>query len=105
MNSIFALIIGIVCIGIGIVNFKGNVSTLHAYHRNRVSAENMPAFARLIGIGTIIIGAALVLMGALTFIAEKLQTESYSIAATVILIVGLAVGFFLNFYAMFKYNK
>lgn len=105
MDSIFTLLIGIVCVGIGIVNFRGNVSTLHAYHRKRVSEEDMPAFARLIGIGTIVIGAAMILMSALSFMAEKLQQNAYNVAGIVILIIGFVVGFGLSFYAIFKYNK
>ena len=36
MEHLVTAIIGIICIVIGIMNRKGNVSMLHSYHRNRV---------------------------------------------------------------------
>ena len=89
----------------GIMNMKGNISTLHRYHRKRVSEENRLPFGRLVGLGTIIIGVALILMGGFTWLAEYMQVEQYDIIGSAILIVGLIVGMGLNFYAMIKYNK
>ena len=105
MESIFTVILGIVCIFIGILNRKGNISTLHSYHRKRVSEEDRLPFGKMIGIGTIIIGASLILMGTLSFIAESTEQNLYNIIGSVLLIAGLVVGFVISFYAMIKYNK
>ena len=105
MDSIASAIIGVVCIIIGIAHRKGNISLLHSYHRKRVAEEDILPFGKMIGLGTIIIGAALIFMGVLTFIASSLQENVYSTIGTVGLIVGLVVGFAINFYAMIKYNK
>ena len=105
MDSIISAIIGVVCIIIGISNRKGNISLLHSYHRKRVSEEDRLTFGKMVGLGMIIIGIALIIMGVLSFIANSLQESIYSIIGTVILIVGLAVGSGISFYAMIKYNK
>ena len=105
MDSIISAIIGVVCIIIGISNRKGNISLLHSYHRKRVSEEDGLPFGKMVGLGMIIIGIALIIMGVLSFIANSLQESIYSIIGTVILIVGLAVGSGISFYAMIKYNK
>ena len=105
MDNVFSAIIGVVCIIIGISNRKGNISLLHSYHRKRVSDEDRLPFGKLVGLGTIIIGVALILVGGLHFVANIVQENIYSILANVILIVGLVIGLGINFYAMFRYNK
>ena len=98
MDQIGVAIVGVICIILGITNFKGNVSTLHKYHRNRVTEEDRPIFGRLVGIGTIIIGVAFLLAAAVSYLG-------WSLAGTVILIIGLILGLGISFYAMIKYNK
>ena len=98
-------VIGVFIIAMGIMNMKGNISTLHRYHRKRVSEADRVPFGRLIGLGTIIIGIAVMAMGGFTWLAEYMQEEQYNIIGSVILIVGLIAGMGLNFYAMIKYNK
>ena len=48
---IITLLLGIVCIVLGTLNMKGNISTLHWYHRKRVAEENRLPFGRLVGLG------------------------------------------------------
>ena len=84
------VILGIIIIIIGIMNMKGNISTLHSYHRKRVKEEDRLPFARLVGLGTIIIGGCLIVS---SFLGET------------ILIIGLIIGLIPIVYAMFKYNK
>ena len=88
-----------VCI-LGIINMTGNISSLHWYHRQRITEENRKPFGKLIGTGTLIIGISLVVFGALSFIAEK-----YMIFATVLLITGVVIGLLISVWAMIKYNK
>lgn len=105
MESIITAAIGIVCIIIGISNRKGNISTLHSYHRKRVSEEDRIPFGKLVGLGTIIIGIALIIGGGLNFAAVSLQNDLFSILGTVVMVLGLIAGLGISFYAMKKYNK
>ncbi|MBQ3482676.1 MAG: hypothetical protein IJA78_00695 [Clostridia bacterium] len=94
----------LVCI-LGIVNMTGNLSSLHRYHRHRVTEENRRPFGRLVGLGTLIIGVALIAFGALFFVFEQTQQDALVAIGTVELIVGIVVGMAISFYAMIKYNK
>ncbi|MBR6509250.1 MAG: hypothetical protein IKT38_01425 [Clostridia bacterium] len=105
MESILTAVIGLICIILGVFNRKGNISTLHSYHRKRVSEEDRLPFGKMVGLGTIIVGIALILMGGFSFAANLLQKDFYLIIGTVILIIGLVVGLAISFYAMIKYNK
>ena len=53
------LIIGIIMIVIGISNMKGNISSLHSYHRKRVKEEDKAIFGKKVGIGTIVCGSGI----------------------------------------------
>ena len=104
-SYIVTVALGIVCIVIGILNMKGNISSLHSYHRKRVKEEDTIPFGRKVGMGTIIIGLSLIIFGILLFFAEFLNNDIYAHFGNIILIIGLMVGMGLSFYAMFKYNK
>lgn len=105
MESILTAVIGLICIILGVFNRKGNISSLHSYHRKRVSEEDRLPFGKMVGLGTIIVGIALILMSVFSFMATVLQKDFYLIIGTVILIIGLFVGLGISFYAMIKYNK
>ena len=105
VGAIMQIIIGVVIIILGTVNYKGNISTLHSYHRKRVAREDVLPFGRLVGIGTIIIGISIIIMGALTLCSLILEKDIYTIIGTAVLIIGLVVGIGITFYAMIKYNK
>ena len=104
MEYIVTVVLGAVCIVIGILNRKGNVSMLHSYHRNRVSEENRIPFGKLVGLGTIIIGVALMVFGGLSYLSAVLQNEGCAMAGKAVMIVGALVGAGISFYAMKKYN-
>ena len=104
MEFIVPFIIGVVLIVLGISNMRGNISSLHFYHRNRVKEQDRLPFGKLVGLGTIIIGIALILMGALNFVASLLQNDLFIIIGSVILVIGLVIGLAISFYAMKKYN-
>ena len=97
MGDFLMLIVGIVFIVIGIINYKGNVSTVHSYHRNRVTEEDKPKFAKLIGIGTIICGIGLMAGFSFSFFTEN--------SFEFVLIPFLIVGIVFQLYAIIKYNK
>lgn len=98
-------ILGIILIVLGIMNMKGNISSLHWYHRQRVTEEDRKPFGKLVGLGTLIIGVALIISGILFCISEATAKELWLIIGCFITVVGIVVGLVLSFYAMIKYNK
>lgn len=101
---IVTLLVGILIVVMGIVNMTGNISTLHSYHRKRVTEANRKPFGRQVGLGTVIIGVAIIAFGSLMFAYDKTQAEPLVWIATAELIVGLVVGTIISFGAMIKYN-
>ena len=93
----------LVCV-VGIINMSGNISSLHRYHRQRVTEENRKPFGKLVGLGTLIIGIALILFGTLLFIHEYTQLLALVIIGVVELTLGIVVGTAISFCAMKKYN-
>ncbi len=105
MELIILLFFGALISVLGIVNMTGNISSLHWYHRQRVTEEDRKPFGRLVGLGTLIIGLSVMLYGVVLFLFEKTQSAWLVWGGTAELIVGIAVGLVLSFYAMIKYNK
>ena len=105
MDSIISLIIGVVCIIIGIKNRRGDISTLHSYHTKRIREEDKLPFGKIVGLGMIIVGCGLILMGVLSYLATALANGAYLIAGYATLIAGLVIGLGIAFYGIFKYNK
>ena len=105
MESIFTIILGIVCIIIGISNRKGNISMLHSYHRKNVSEEDRIPFGKLVGLGTIVIGITLIIFGGLKYLSETLMNDIFSMIATFVFVPGMVTGLGFGFYAMKKYNN
>ena len=96
--------LGIVISILGIINMTGNISSLHWYHRQRVTEENRKPFGKLVGLGTLIIGIAMVIFGIMFFIFEKTQIEALVVVGVVELIASIVAGMIVSFYAMKKYN-
>ena len=105
VTFVFTIILGIIIVILGITNTKGNISSLHSYHRSRVADEDVLPFGKLVGLGTIIIGIAVIAMGALSICSVVFEKDIFTIIGTVLLIVGLIVGCAITFYAMKKYNN
>ena len=97
-------VLGIVISVLGCINMTGNISSLHSYHRNRVTEENRKPFGRLVGLGTLIIGLSMILFSALLYLYDTTGSSVFTVIGTVELIAGIAVGLGLSFYAMIKYN-
>jgi len=94
--------IGILIIVLGAINMTGNISSLHSYHRHRVSEEDKKPFGRLVGLGTVLCGVSIVLLGIFSFVtAHSIFATVGLVASTVLLITGIGI----SFYAMIKYNK
>mgnify|MGYP001783776492 CR=1 FL=1 len=98
------MILGVLLLILGFFNRRGHISSLHWYHRRRVTEENRLPFGRLVGLGTMIIGGGLVAFGGLTFAAQQTETALFAAAGEVVAMIGLVAGLGLSFYAMTKYN-
>ena len=98
-------ILGLVCIFLGLQNRKGNLSTLHSYHRKRVKEEDVLPYGKQVGLGTILCGAGLIVYGALSALWQSLQLQWLFTLRSVALIGSIVIGMAINVRAMIKYNK
>ena len=96
MDYIVLPFLGVFISAIGIMNIRGNISTIHSYNRRKVSEEDVPKYGKAVGTGTLIIGVSLIAAFVITFWRKDI---GYFIIPA--FIIGL--GFIL--YAQFKYNK
>ena len=96
MEHLLLLVLGIFLSVLGIVNMKGNISTIHSYNRRKVKEEDVPKYGRAVGTGTLIIGAA--------FIISYLVTFWNAAVIDYIMLPGLGIGLALILYAQLKYN-
>ena len=98
-------LVGVVCIAIGISNRRGNISMLHSYHTKRVSEEDRIPFGKQVGLGTILIGIAVVIYSVLSAVAVHTGAAVWATVGTAVMVAGLVIGIAITFHAMFKYNK
>ena len=100
-----SIIVGIVCIIIGVLNKKGNISMLHSYHTNNISEEDRIPFGKMVGTAMIIIGITLIIYGALFIPAELTKDDIYITISNIVIIVGMVIGLGISLFAIKKYNK
>ena len=100
-----AFLVGIVCVILGISNMRGNISSLHSYHRHRVSEEDRIPFGKQVGLGTVMIGIGIIVFSILSSVTLYTENNIFILVGTVFLIVGIVFGLVMNFCAMIKYNK
>lgn len=104
MESIVTLIVGALICFFGVKNMMGDISSLHSYHRSRVSPEDVKPFGKLVGLGTLLCGVGVLIMSVFSFIAALSGFDALVIVGTVLMMVGIVVGCVISFYAMKKYN-
>ena len=104
-ESVITLVVGIICIVLGISNMRGNISSLHSYHRHRVSEEERIPFGRQVGFGIIIVGVSIIIFSGMTVLTNYTKNNVFILAGSAILIVGIIAGLVISFRAMIKYNK
>ena len=97
-ENISLIILGICFILLGISNYKGNINSIHWYHRKRITEETRRPYGKIMGISTIIIGIGLLIPGILMIFFENNNFEYISI-------ISLIIGLILIIYGQFKYNK
>ena len=105
MEFIVPFIVGVVLIVLGISNMRGNIATLHSYHRHRVSEEDRIPFGKRVGLGTMVIGIGIIIFSVLSAVTLYTENNIFTLIGTVVLIVGIIVGLIMSFKAMIKYNK
>ena len=101
---IVAIIVGFVCMAIGISNRKGNINSLHSYHRSRVKEEDRIPFGKQVGLGMIVVGIGIAIYGALSLVSLNVDNTICMLIGTGIMIAGLVTGLGIAFAAMKKYN-
>lgn len=104
-EAILPIILGAIISVMGIINMRGNISTIHWYHRKRVAEADKKKFGFLVGLGTLIIGVGVSVMGVLLMICKLTEVYVFEVVGTVITVVSVVMGLVLSFYAMIKYNK
>ena len=102
---IVSFLVGAFCVALGISNMRGNLSTIHEYHRRRVTEENRLPFGRLVGSGTILCGGGIMAFSILSGIYLYLEVQPLLWTGSALLGLGLVGGLGLSFYGMIKYNK
>mgnify|MGYP003299812264 CR=1 FL=1 len=105
LGSTITVLVGCVCIILGISNMQGNISSLHEYHRHRVSDDDVIPFGKLVGLGTIIIGASVIIFSISMLISHFTSLNYLLIIGTAVMFIGIAIGIAVSFYAMKKYNN
>ena len=105
VEYIVAFLVGVVCIVLGISNMRGNISSLHSYHRHRVSEEDRIPFGKQVGLGTIIIGIGIIIFSVMSAVTLYTENNIFTLIGTAVLIVGIIMGLIISFKAMHKYNK
>lgn len=105
VGGIVTFIVGVICIVLGVSNMRGNISSLHSYHRHRVSEEDRAPFGKQVGLGTVIIGAGILIYSVLSAITLYTENNIFILVGTAILIAGIIIGLIMSLRAMIKYNK
>ena len=104
-GNIVTFLVGAVCIVLGISNMRGNISSLHSYHRSRVSEEDRIPFGKQVGLGIIIVGIGIIVFSVLSSVTLYTENDIFILVGTAILIIGIILGLVISFRAMIKYNK
>ena len=104
-GNIVTFLVGVVCIVLGISNMRGNISSLHSYHRSRVSEEDRIPFGKQVGLGIIIVGIGIIVFSVLSSVTLYTENDIFILVGTAVLIIGIILGLVISFRAMIKYNK
>lgn len=84
MEYIILLVLGMCIIILGIVNIKGNISSIHWYNRRKITQETSKQYGKAMGIGSVIIGLSMSITAILQIIF-KIETLWYITVAGIII--------------------
>ena len=97
-DSLELLGIGTIISVLGVFNLRGNIGSIHWYNRRKVLKEDQLPYCRCVGLGTLLIGVAMIISG---FLQALVSVE----AGAVVILIGIIIGLVLILYAQFKYNR
>lgn len=97
-DSLTQLGIGVICVLFGIFNMCGNIGSIHWYNRRKVTKENQKVYCMFVGLGTLIVGAAII-VGAVIQALGNITSSGWVIG------IGVLIGLVFILYAQFKYNR
>ena len=97
--------VGAILVMLGINNIKGDITSIHWYHRQRVTEENKAVFGKLMGTGTVFCGMGCVSFGLLSLLTELTTKPIFMTVGSYLTIASLAVGIGIFIYTTVKYNK
>ena len=101
-EQITMLIFGILFIIIGVINIKGDISTIHWYNRTRITEQTRHKYGKLMGSGTVVIGGGLIVSAILNMV---IKSNILSIIDSAVILAAVVIGIGLMLYAQIKYNK
>ena len=104
-GNIVAFLVGILCIALGISHMRGNISSLHSYHRHRVLEEDRIPFGKQVGLGTIIVGIGIIVFSILSAVTLFTENNLFTLIGIAFFIISIVLGLVISFLAMIKYNK
>lgn len=84
---------------------RGNILTVHWYHRRRVSGKDAPAFGRMIGRGTVIMGVSVMIWGFFGLFPGAGESAVLRIAVSLLVVMGIVAGLVLIVYSLIRYNR
>ncbi|MCH5180799.1 MAG: hypothetical protein J1F32_06270 [Erysipelotrichales bacterium] len=67
---VLMFLLGIFIIALGIINYKGNINSIHFYNRKKITEETRIPHGKLMGTGTAIIGLGLIATAILEMFVE-----------------------------------
>ena len=105
VSTVVTLAVGVLCIGIGIANRRGNISMLHSYHIHRVKEEDKLPLGKKMGVGMIILGSGIVISSIFSLVAALAEKEIFEHIGMGIMGVGIGIGLVISLKAIKKYNK
>ena len=106
MVAVFTtLSIGILISILGIINITGNISSLHWYHRQRVTEADRKPFGRLVGTGTLLCGLSCIWFSGWLLPTLATDRSVFAVIGSIGLCIGLGAGLVISLYAIQKYNK
>lgn len=93
-----AFFLGAIVMALGVFNLRGNIGSIHWYQRRKVTKKDQKPYCRLMGLGTVIIGAGTACYAVLEPVFQADWVDYLEICCVV---AGLAIMCFTQF----KYNK
>ena len=99
IEAIIYSLVGVILIILGLITWKKQkLSIIHSYHHQNVKTEDIPAYARLMGIGQIVIGAGLCVTAILGLMTQNIMLSLSGFT------VSLIIGVIIFHKAHMKYN-